>query len=318
SYADPGSAGGRGRPGRLHGRPARARAGARRAQARSPHPAPDRAAHRQRVHPRPGALVQQRQLAAGGRRAGRRAAPAGARVPCARRLRPGGRPRGPSPDAGVHRAALPLREPAALVAGARLRVAGRGVRPHRHGGRWRPGPSGAEAGRGRDLRPGRAELGGVRNAASGLRLWRRPRAASAGEHRTRHPRVVQGQETNVIPESKVARRGLPLQIKVSALVVLALVSLAAASGLSNYFYFRSVLKQEAIARGKAISATLASALVEMPDSAVGATIASVKKEAGLAYVEVVSPNGVIVAHTFEGRAPHQDASVLRESEKGQD
>jgi len=123
---------------------------------------------------------------------------------------------------------------------------------------------------------------------------------------------------NVIPESKVVRRGLPLQIKVSALVVLALVSLAAASGLSNYFYFRSVLKQEAIARGKAISATLASALVEMPDSAVGATIASVKKEASLAYVEVVSPNGVIVAHTFEGRAPHQEASVLREAEKVQD
>ncbi|HYS09958.1 MAG TPA: methyl-accepting chemotaxis protein [Myxococcales bacterium] len=122
----------------------------------------------------------------------------------------------------------------------------------------------------------------------------------------------------MIGENKLLRRGLPLQIKVSALVVLALVSLASATGLSNYLYFRSVLKQEAIARGKAISATLAAALVEMPDSAVGATIASVKKEASLAYIEVVSPNGVIVAHTFEGRAPHQDSVLLRDSEKVQD
>jgi methyl-accepting chemotaxis protein len=122
----------------------------------------------------------------------------------------------------------------------------------------------------------------------------------------------------VNPENRQSRRGWPLQIKVSALVVVALASLALATGLSNYVYFRSVLKKEAISRGKAISGTLASALVEMPDSAVGATIASVRKEANLAYVEVVSPTGAIVAHTFEGRAPHQDASVLREAEKVQD
>jgi len=72
---------------------------------------------------------------------------------------------------------------------------------------------------------------------------------------------------------------LALQIKVSALVVVALGSLALATGVGNYLYFRSVLTEEATARGKAISATLASALVEMPDSAVGATIASVKKDA---------------------------------------
>ena len=123
---------------------------------------------------------------------------------------------------------------------------------------------------------------------------------------------------NVKPENKWWQRGWPLQIKVSALVVLALVSLAVAMGVSNYFYFRSMLRQEATSRGKAISSTLASALVEMPDSAVGATIASVKKEASLAYVEVVSPSGTIVAHTFEGRAPHQEASVLREPENVQD
>src|SRR5438876_4373693 len=123
---------------------------------------------------------------------------------------------------------------------------------------------------------------------------------------------------NVKPDFRALRRGWPLQIKVSALVVAALASLAFATGLSNYLYFRSVLKQEATARGKAISATLASALVEMPDSAVGATIASVKKDAGLAYVEVVGPNGSLIAHTFEGKPPQQNASVLKESERIQD
>src|SRR3954471_5551347 len=123
-------------------------------------------------------------------------------------------------------------------------------------------------------------------------------------------------ETNL--KTKWMTRSLPLQIKVSALVVVALAALATATGVSNYVYFRSIFKQEATARGKAISATLASALVEMPDSAVGATIASVKKDASLAYVEVVGPNGAVIAHTFESKVPQQDASVLKESEKIQD
>ena len=113
-------------------------------------------------------------------------------------------------------------------------------------------------------------------------------------------------------------RRWPLQLKVSALVVVALVSLAVATGMSNYVYFRSILKEEATSRGRAVSATLASALVEMPDSALGATIASVKKEANLAYVEVVSPNGTVTAHTFEGRAPAQETAVLREAERIQE
>jgi methyl-accepting chemotaxis protein len=58
--------------------------------------------------------------------------------------------------------------------------------------------------------------------------------------------------------------------------------------------------------------------VETPDSAVGSTIASVKKDASVAYIEVVAPNGTIVAHTFEGRAPVQHPSVLRETDKVQD
>ena len=114
------------------------------------------------------------------------------------------------------------------------------------------------------------------------------------------------------------RRSFPLHWKVSLLVGGMLALLALATGLSNFFYFKSVLHNEAKARGKAISATLASALVEMPDSAIGSTIASVKKEATLAYVEVVGPNGAIIAHTFEGRPPVQEARILKESEKVED
>ena len=114
------------------------------------------------------------------------------------------------------------------------------------------------------------------------------------------------------------RRSFPLHWKVSLLVVAALCALAVATGMSNYFYFRSVLKHEATARGKAISATLAAALVEMPDSAIGSTITSVKKEANLAYVDVVGPNGSLIAHTFEGRAPKQDPKMLKESERIED
>jgi methyl-accepting chemotaxis protein len=109
------------------------------------------------------------------------------------------------------------------------------------------------------------------------------------------------------------RGSFPLQWKVSLLVGTMLALLAIATGVSNIVYFRNVLHKEARDRGKAISATLASALVEMPDSAVGSTIASVKKEANLAYVEVVGPNGAIIAHTFEGRAPAQEPAVLKEA-----
>ena len=110
----------------------------------------------------------------------------------------------------------------------------------------------------------------------------------------------------------------PLRHKVSLLVVSALVLVVLATGLSNYFYFRGVLRREALARGRAISLTLASALVEMPASAVGLTISSVKIDAHLAYVEVVEATGVVVAHTFDGRPPQQDASVLKEGDRVQE
>jgi methyl-accepting chemotaxis protein len=115
----------------------------------------------------------------------------------------------------------------------------------------------------------------------------------------------------------MARRSFPLQMKVSLLVVVALLGLALATGLGNYFHFRSVLEDEATQRGKAISSTLASALVDIPDAAVATTIANVKKDAALAYVEVVGPEGRILAHTFPGRAPSQDERVLKQSEKVQ-
>ena len=110
-----------------------------------------------------------------------------------------------------------------------------------------------------------------------------------------------------------AHRRFPLQWKVSLLTLGALVLRALATGIGNYIYFRKVLTREAVARGRAIAGTLAAALVEMPESAVGSTIASVKKEAGLAYVEVVARSGAVSAHTFEGSAPPEEIALHKET-----
>ena len=118
-------------------------------------------------------------------------------------------------------------------------------------------------------------------------------------------------EMKATPKPVVQRR-FPLQWKVSLLTQGALVVLALATGIGNFIYFRNVLTREAVARGRAIATTLAAALVEMPESAVGSTIAAVKKEAGLAYVEVVSTNGTVVAHTFEGAAPPPEIALRKE------
>jgi methyl-accepting chemotaxis protein len=111
------------------------------------------------------------------------------------------------------------------------------------------------------------------------------------------------------------RARFPLLWKISLLVGGALALVATALGAVEGNYFGKVLEAEGRARARAISATLASALVEMPESAVASTIQAVKKDSGLAYIEVVSPNGKIVAHTFEGRPPLQDLQQLREPEK---
>src|SRR5918912_147365 len=111
-----------------------------------------------------------------------------------------------------------------------------------------------------------------------------------------------------------ARARFPLLWKISLLVggALALVTAVVAAVAGSYF--GQVLEVEGRARAKAISTTLASALVEMPESAIASTIQAVKKDSGLAYIEVVGQSGNIVAHTFEGKAPAQDPRQLREAE----
>ena len=108
-------------------------------------------------------------------------------------------------------------------------------------------------------------------------------------------------------------RSFPLHFKIAVLVVVALAILASVAGVTNYWYFRTVLQREQTARGKAIADTLAQAMVEMPDSAVPSTIAAVKKDASLAYVEVLSRNGTVIAHTFGKGAQLSDELVLKES-----
>ncbi|HEX9603310.1 MAG TPA: hypothetical protein VF973_06105, partial [Myxococcales bacterium] len=101
------------------------------------------------------------------------------------------------------------------------------------------------------------------------------------------------------------RARFPLLWKISLLVGTTLALVAAVVAAVEGSYFGNVLEREGRARAKAISATLASALVEMPESAIASTIQSVKKDSELAYIEVVGPNGNIISHTFEGAAPAQ-------------
>jgi methyl-accepting chemotaxis protein len=106
-----------------------------------------------------------------------------------------------------------------------------------------------------------------------------------------------------------------LTAKITLLTTAILVAFAIVIATVEVTYFREVLGREARGRGRAIAATLASAVVEMPDAAVAATIHSIKREAGLAYVQVVSPNGTVIAHTFDGRPPTQDPRLLREGQQ---
>ncbi len=107
----------------------------------------------------------------------------------------------------------------------------------------------------------------------------------------------------------------PLLWKISLLVGITLLLVAGVVGVVLGSYFAKVLESEGRARAKAISVTLASALVEMPESAIASTIQAVKKDSELAYIEVVGPSGNLLAHTFEGKVPAQDVHQLRESEK---
>jgi len=122
-------------------------------------------------------------------------------------------------------------------------------------------------------------------------------------------------ETETAASSPRPAARFPLVWKISLLVGLTLTISSVVMGLVQNRYFASILEQEARGRAKAIATTLASALVEMPDSAVASTVQAVKKDAGVAYIEVVAANGAILAHTFEGKAPIQQNSQLREGEK---
>src|SRR6266849_1646568 len=237
-----------------------------------------RAAHRRRVHLRPHALALRGGRDAGAGRPRRRGGAARARLPGARRMRPG---------------------------------AGRGGAP------------GHPARRRRGLRAGRGEQRGVRHARRRPRLRRRRDAASPGRHRAdargallrtaRESREVTRMDTKLVAGPQKAR--FPLLWKISLLVGTTLALVAAVVAAVEGSYFGKVLESEGRARAKAISVTLASALVEMPESAIASTIQSVKKDSGLAYIQVVGPNGNVLAHTFEGKAPAQDPRQLRENEK---
>ena len=109
-----------------------------------------------------------------------------------------------------------------------------------------------------------------------------------------------------------------LLFKITGLTTLTLVAFAIVIASVEVNYLREVLGREARGRGRAIATTLAAALVEMPDAAITATILGIKREAGLAYVQLVSPTGSIVAHTFEGRPPNQDGRLLREGQRESD
>jgi methyl-accepting chemotaxis protein len=107
-----------------------------------------------------------------------------------------------------------------------------------------------------------------------------------------------------------------VQITTHTTIILVVFALVIAVVEMNSF--RDALGREARGRGRAIAATLAAAIVELPDAAVAATIQTVRREAGLAYVQVASPTGVLLAHTFEGRTPPQDSRLLREGEREQE
>ena len=71
------------------------------------------------------------------------------------------------------------------------------------------------------------------------------------------------------PAAVPRRRRFPLLLKISLLVGVTLALFAGVVASVESTYFSDVLHREAMGRGKAISATIAAALVEMPDSAIG-------------------------------------------------
>jgi two-component system sensor histidine kinase/response regulator len=126
--------------------------------------------------------------------------------------------------------------------------------------------------------------------------------------------------------AKVGRRALrharTLPFKLSLLVVLVLVVFGLAVGTVGIDQFSRVMREEAIKNGRAVASTLSSSLVEIiatqQNAAVSSAIRSAKKTAGLAYVEVVEPDGTLIAHTYDGEPPRRDVKKRREAVQIQD
>ena len=80
------------------------------------------------------------------------------------------------------------------------------------------------------------------------------------------------------------RARFPLLWKISLLVGGTLALVATVLGAVEGNYFGTVLEAEGRARARAISATLASALVEMPESAIASTIQAVFEDESVSEI----------------------------------
>src|SRR5882672_5131290 len=121
---------------------------------------------------------------------------------------------------------------------------------------------------------------------------------------------------------RALRRARTLPFKLSLLIVAVLVVFGLAVGTVGIDQFSRVLREEAIRNGRAVASTLSSSLVEIlatqQNAAVSSAIRSARNTAGLAYVEVVEPDGTLIAHTWDGEPPRRDADRRREAATIQD
>jgi methyl-accepting chemotaxis protein len=98
-----------------------------------------------------------------------------------------------------------------------------------------------------------------------------------------------------------------LLVKVTALIGASLVLLALVLAAAASVHLAGALRAEAVERGRAVSASLAAALPALPQPpspALSAVFEATRTSAGLAYVELTSPSGVVLA-----RAPPGDGAI---------
>src|SRR5947209_6507029 len=133
-----------------------------------------------------------------------------------------------------------------------------------------------------------------------------------GEPEATHPKVGR----------RALRRARTLPFKLSLLLVGVLVVFGLVVGTVGIDQLSRVMREEAIKNGRAVASTLSSSLVEIiatqQNAAVSSAIRSARKTAGLAYVEVVEPDGTLIAHTYEGEPPRRDAAKRREAARIED